>query len=124
MSSLRKRLACLNYLLAEEITVTVTRKAIRAYTPRVKAALKAVDAAMRAGEILRADADAVERMTRDEEYSPDDLLYYWVQRAAQAEFNALEWRMDYLLDVVRADLGPRVARELVKEFAWGGFVVR
>ena len=122
--TLRKRLACLNYRCAEEITMPVTRKLVRAYTPRVKVALKAVDTAMRAGELLLAEIDALNRMARGEECPPDALLYYKVRRAVQAEFNALDGRMSYLFDVVRADLGPGVARELEKEFACGGFVVQ
>ena len=60
MSSLRKRLACLNYRMTEEITVTVTRKAIRAYTPRVKAALKAVGFEMGDTERDAADRNVVQ----------------------------------------------------------------
>ena len=120
MSTLRKRLACLNYRCAEETTVIVTRKLVRAYTPRVRAALKAVDAAMRAGELLTADWLGMELDDwTDERVLPEALL-----SAVKAEFEALDWRMDYLFDVVQADLGPRVARELMNEFARGGFVVR
>lgn len=120
MSTLRKRLACLNYRLADEITVTVTQKTIRAYTPRVKAALKAIDLAMKAKDLLNPHYESVLWGSRRDSARLSQPL----ARAVQAEADALEWRMDYLLDVVRADLGPRVARELVKEFAWGGFVVR
>ena len=121
MTTLRKRLACLNYRLAEEMTVTVTRKLVRAYTPRIQAALKAVDKARLAGKLL-ADDEAAMNSPYDGE--PDQrVLHPIVLAVARAEFKALDWRMDYLFDVVRADLGPRIARELANEFGWAGFTV-
>ena len=76
---------------------------------------------VKAGELLAADWLGMESddWSYDERVLPEALL-----PAVKAEFEALDWRMDYLFDVVQADLGPRVARELVNEFGWAGFVAR
>ena len=122
MTTLRKRLACLNYRLAEEMTVTVTRKLVRAYTPRIQAALKAVDKARLAGKLL-ADDEAAMNSPYDGEPDPR-VLHPIVLAVARAEFKALDWRMDYLFDVVRADLGRGIAQQLMREFATTGFAVK
>ena len=122
MTTLRGRLAKLNYRLAEETTITVTQKVPKAYTPRVKAALRAVDTAMKAGKLLM-DDDAAMNGPYDGSLDPR-VLHPTLLAAARAEFAALEWRLDYLFEVVRADLGCSIARELVREFGTPGFAVR
>ena len=122
MTTLRGRLAKLNYRLAEETTITVTQKVPKAYTPLVKAALRAVETAMKAGKLLADDEVA---MNSPYDGEPDPRVLHPIVRAvARAEFKALDWRMDYLFDVVRADLGRGIAQQLMREFATTGFAVK
>ena len=120
MMTIRKRLSCLNFRLAPTMTVAVTRPMIREYTPRVKHALKAVETALKAKDIIQLHDELVLHGVRD---NPNRLSYV-MARAVRAEADAVEFRTDYLFDVVREDLGPEVARALKYEFANGGFVVK
>ena len=103
-----KLVSSLNYREANLVPVTWYNREIAAYTPRVKAAVDAVRRSQIAAELLAEHYGSMLWGSSRDSARMSRML----ELATKSERDSLDYRMRYLVDVVKVDLGRRVGAAL------------